>query len=267
MRRSLAPSLIFLVSFAVTANAIVMRHDRDEQAYIDLAKRFPATVTFVTPKDSTPWGIGTIIAPRWVLTAGHIAEQLQPGDPAKVGGNTYEVESIVQYPNWQGVKTWEDVKRDIALVRLRSPVAGIVPVKLYTGRDELGMVLTIVGTGERGTGLTGPVAKDTTMRAATNRVHNVDGTQLVFRFDAPDDADVTALEGCAGDGDSGGPAYLERDGEIYIVGVGSAQDARPTGKKLGRYGVLEMYPRVSSFASWIRATITTPEKDSANAPR
>ena len=267
MRRSLAISLTLLVAFAVTANAIVMRHDRDAQAYVDLAKRFPATVTFVTPKDSTPWGIGTLIAPRWALTAGHIAEQLQPGDLAKVGDTSYEIDSIVQYPDWQGVKTWEDVKRDIALVRLRSPVAGVEPVKLYTGRDELGMVLTIVGTGEHGTGLTGPVAKDPTMRAATNRVHKIDGTQLVFRFDAPDDADVTALEGVCGDGDSGGPAYLERDGEIYIVGVGSAQDARPTGKKLGRYGVLEHYPRVSSFAPWIRATIESPVKKSVGAPR
>jgi hypothetical protein len=38
---------------------------------------------------------------------------------------------------------------------------------------------------------------------------------------------------------------------------GMPQDARPSGKKLGHYGVLELYPRVSSFAAWIRATMTT----------
>lgn len=267
MRRSLTSSLFVLVASIVAANAIVMRHDRNPQRYVDLAKRFPATVTFATPHDPTPWAIGTLVDPLWVLTAGHIAEYVEPGHLASVGGGNYEVESIVQHPDWQGVKTWADVKRDIALVRLRTPVTGITPAKLYSGSDELGMVLTIVGTGEHGTGLTGPVSKDTTLRAATNRVHEVDGTQIVFRFDAPGESGVTPLEGVAGEGDSGGPAYLERDGEIYVVGVGSAQDARPTGKKLGRYGVLEMYPRVSSFAPWIRATIEPPAKDTDRAPR
>jgi hypothetical protein len=258
MRCSIANSFIVLIAVAASANAIVMRHDRDEKTFIDLARNFPATVTFNTPRDASPWGVGTLIDPSWVLTAGHIAEQLQPGDRATIGDVAYEIESIVQYPNWQGVKSWEDVKRDIALVRLRTPVSGITPATLYTGNDEMGMVLTIVGTGQHGTGLTGPVAKDTTMRAATNRVHKVEGTQLVFRFDAPDESGVTPLEGVCGDGDSGGPAYLERDGMIYVVGVGSAQDSRPAGRKLGRYGVLELYPRVSSFAPWIRATMKRP---------
>jgi len=117
------------------------------------------------------------------------------------------------------------------------------------------MTLTFVGMGRHGTGLTGPTTDDSTMRAATNRVHTVEGTQLVFRFDAPGDPEVTTLEGISGDGDSGGPAYLERDGTIYVVGVSSAQDSRPAGKKPGRYGVLELYPRVSSFAPWIEATL------------
>ena len=93
------------------------------------------------------------------------------------------------------------------------------------------------------------------MRAATNRVLRVEGTQLVFRFDAPDDPDVTPLEGICGDGDSGNPAYLESNGKLYVVGVGSAQDARPVGRKLGHYGVLELYPRVSAFVPWIRQVL------------
>jgi hypothetical protein len=153
------------------------------------------------------------------------------------------------------VKTWEDVQRDIALVRLRTAVADVTPARLYTGSDEAGMTVTVVGMGRHGTGLTGPIADGTTMRAATNRVHKVEGTQLVFRFDAPGDPDVTPLEGISGDGDSGGPAYVERDGVLYVIGVGSAQDSRPVQKKLGHYGVLELYPRVSSFAGWIRTTI------------
>lgn len=235
-----------------------MRHDRSEQLYVDLARKFPATVTFTAPFENVSNGAGTLIDPRWVLTAGHVAEQLEPGDPARIGGAVYEVESVVQYADWKGIKTWGDVKRDIALVKLRTPVTGIKPAKLYTGKDEAGLVLTIVGAGKHGTGLTGAMTEDTTLRAATNRVVRVDGSELVFRFDAPGEPDVTALEGVSGEGDSGGPAYLELNGELFVVGVSSAQDARPAGHEQGHYGVLELYPRVSSFASWIRAVIKAP---------
>jgi len=245
---------ILLVSHRV--DAIVMRHDRDEKSFIDLAAKFPATVTFHhSARKHLLRGMGTLVDPRWVLTAGHVANGLAPGDHAELGGASYEIEAIVQYPDWKGLKRWEDVQRDIALVRLRTAVAEIAPARLYTGNDEAGMTVTFVGMGRHGTGLTGPIAGDTRMRAATNRVHKVEGTQLVFRFDAPGDLDVTPLEGISGDGDSGGPAYIERDGLVYVIGVSSAQDSRPVNKKLGHYGVLELYPRVSSFEAWIRTTI------------
>jgi hypothetical protein len=47
---------------------------------------------------------------------------------------------------------------------------------------------------------------------------------------------------------------IELGGETYVIGVSSAQDPRPADKKIGHYGVLEFYPRVSYFVDWIRAT-------------
>src|SRR5262249_23319869 len=134
-------------------------------------------------------------------------------------------------------------------------VQDVTPAQLYTKSDEAGLTLTLVGAGRFGNGLTGPRTLDSTMRAATNRVLRVRGTQLVLRFDAPGDPDVTPLEGICGDFDSGSPAYLVSGGTVYVGGVGSAQDARPVDHNLGHYGVLEIYPRVSSFAEWIRKTI------------
>ncbi|HUR21678.1 MAG TPA: trypsin-like serine protease [Vicinamibacterales bacterium] len=237
--------------------AIVMRHDRDEQAFKDLARKFPATVTLHTSSNrAVLTGMGTLIHPRWVVTAAHVTDDLAPGDLANVGGATYEIEAIIKHPDWRGATSWENLRKDIAMLRLRTAVAGVAPVNLYTGSDEAGMSVTFVGMGSFGTGLTGPVAETPTMRAATNRVEKTDGSFLQFRFDAPGDPGTTPLEGISGEGDSGGPAYIERDGIVYLIGVGSAQDSRPAGKKIGHYGVLEYYPRVSYFAEWIQATVS-----------
>lgn len=237
--------------------AIIMRHDRNEQAFIDLARKFPATVTLHTSSNRAVLaGMGTLIHSRWVLTAGHVADDLAPGDLAVLGGTTYEIEAIIKHPDWRGAHSWEDLRKDIALIRLHTAVVGTVPVQLYTRSDELGMTAIFVGMGSFGTGLTGPVAEVSTMRAATNRVEKCDDSFLQFRFDAPDDPGTTPLEGISGEGDSGGPAYIERDGIVYLIGVGSAQDSRPAGKKIGHYGVLEYYPRVSYFAAWIQATVS-----------
>jgi hypothetical protein len=56
--------------------------------------------------------------------------------------------------------------------------------------------------------------EDRRLRAATNRVEKADGPFLQFRFDAPEDPNVTDLEGISGPGDSGGPAYIERAARV-----------------------------------------------------
>jgi hypothetical protein len=248
-------SLVALLLLPLAVDAIVTRHDREEQAFIDLAAKFPATATFRPATKRTGLkGMGTLISPRWVLTAGHVAEILKPGDFADLGGTSYEIEAIILHPDWHGFQRLEDYRTDIALVQLRRAVSDVAPARLYIGSNEAGMTVTFVGRGRYGTGLTGPATYTNDLRAATNRVEKAEGPYLQFRFDAPNDPGVTLLEGISGDGDSGGPAYIELDGETYVIGVSSAQDPRPADRKIGHYGVLEFYPRVSYFADWIQAT-------------
>ena len=168
------------------------------------------------------------------------------------------------HPSWHADA---DLKVDIALVHLAQPVDGCAPVRLYTGTDEVGLVATFVGRGATGTGLTGVDGGkwDGQLRAATNRVTRADGPLLQFRFDAPDDAGVTPLEGISGEADSGGPAYIERDGVLFTVGVSSSQDPRPAKRKRGAYGVLEYYTRVSYFADWIREVLSGEQRSASPA--
>ena len=243
-----ASCTVILAFHSVTSDAIIMRHDIPEKVFMDLARNYPATVT-VRRADGRGLGDeGTLIDACWVLTAAHVAAHLGPGDIAQVAGADYRIDRVVRHPDW---KTNADLKVDIALIRLSERVSSVKPVALYRRSDEQDAIVTFVGRGGYGTGLTGPVAEDRRLRAATNSVLRVQESLLVFRFDPPDDADATKLEGISGPGDSGGPAYLERDGKLYVIGVSSGQDSRPADRKEGHYKVLEYYPRVSHFAEWI----------------
>ena len=259
---------LFLCLAPALTSALVVRHDRDAALFVKLARDFPSTV-MLRHGDGTDGlgGEGTLIDRSWVLTAAHVATDLGPGDPVTILGKVYKIGRIIIYPDWHKDA---DMPVDLALIRLSTPTTKVSPAQIYTGSDELGMIATLVGRGQQGTGLTGPTPVEGTLMAVTNRVDSTidvfpgtaargqypaEGFQLRFTFDAPGDPNVTDLEGICGGGDSGGPAYIKKNGALYVIGVSSGQDARPANRQVGHYGVFEYYTRVSHFAKWIQGVI------------
>src|SRR5688572_13264401 len=143
MRKILVSGLV-LVALTAQAAAIVIRHDRDEARYRELGLNTPAVVRFASG------GMGTVIAPQWILTAAHVAKGMAIGANVNVDGVIRRVLDITPHPEYSLHKG-----ADLAVVKLDAAVQ-VPPIALNTRRDEAGKTVTFIGEGDFGTGLTGP---------------------------------------------------------------------------------------------------------------
>lgn len=230
----------------VTANpaqAIIVRHDVDDAEFLQAEGAYPAVFDVFEKRG----GVATLVAPNWAITAGHVGKDIKPGHETTIAGQLYSVQQVVLHPKWAAAN------REMALFQLDRPVQNVEPIRLYDTSDEQGKIVTFVGRGDSGTGLTGPVTTDHKLRAATNRIERVEGDMLVFRFDAPGDENTTPLEGVSGPGDSGGPALIDSSGVTKLAGLSVASSGRPP----GTYGNFEFYSRVSIDIDWIQETIAS----------
>jgi len=249
----IAALAVVLLLLTPPAEGIVRRHDRDDARYLEYGARFKAVARIGGPPPN-PEGTGTLIAPQWVLTAGHVGDGISMRTPlpdVEFLDRRYEIEAIHVHPCFRGAHP----AHDLALISLRQPVADVTPIAVYRDSAEVGRVATLVGSGFSGTGLTGPRREfwDHRKRAATNRIEGVEAFWISFTFDPP--ATATDLEGFPGAGDSGGPDLIEVDGTFYVAGVESGSGDSNHNGVTGDYGDRVRHTRVSSELRWIDATM------------
>ena len=239
------PVLIVIFSFD-----IVRRHDKPDQAYLDLGANFPSVC-----KVGKRGGDGTLIGPRWVVTAAHVARGMfnREGENLEVYfQGTFKgirVDKVFIHPNFQPMSG-----ADVGLLYLAEEVTEIKPASLYQDKDEQGRDIVIVGHGDARTGLGGDWVADGRRRGATNVIDAVNADKIIFDFDEPGEG--TELEGTAGPGDSGGPAFILVDEEPVIVGISSA--GMPGANGPGTYGAQEFYTRLSAYVDWVISTMKNP---------
>jgi secreted trypsin-like serine protease len=246
--RFIVAALLFTT--AMPAAAILIRSDRDDAEYIELATKYPSSVLL-----NAPDGEGVLIAPRWVLTAAHMAKALQDLKPVpkiSIEGRQYAIESFHVHPDWKK----GNPASDVALLHLARAVSNVEPTPLYREKDEGGKTVVIVGHGYTGTIGGKPLPKeqwDKKKRAAINTIDRVSPRLLGLKIKPADEA--SDLQGAAAPGDSGGPAFFETKDATFVIGVGTATDDSNANGIVGDAGDWELYVRVSFFVPWIEAVM------------
>jgi secreted trypsin-like serine protease len=238
--------VIVLCAFiALSAEAIVIRHDVDDAQYLAKPADFPALATFYIDGAH-----GTLIEPKWVVTAAHATFCVIPGSLVKINGVARSIKQLYVHKNYTPGKS-----HDIALVELHEPVLDVKPAILNKSEHEQGKNVWFIGIGGTGNGLAGETidnAKNNgVLRKSQNTIVKADGPLIKFVFNQGENA--LPLEGVSGGGDSGGPAFIKNNDHFTLLGISS----RPEGNfsAIGVYGIKEVYSRVSYFQTWISSII------------
>ena len=292
----------FLSGTLQVSQAGTIRNDVADSFYTSLAQQSVYdSVGFLT------WSIGssgyiasgTLIAPNWVLTAGHVVGGTNDNGAGVSGmifgiGPTYNGIGIsatewIPYGGWSSSGGNLLAGVDLGLVRLSQPVINVTPAVLDFSTPLLGLLGTSVGYGRSGTGLTGMTTNHGTKRAGQNVIDaqggmlttmgdggllDLDGispTVLFYDFDKPavpilssmGSTAPVALEYLIGSGDSGGGLFIDVGGVIKLVGVhsflASLPDPMDTTGPNGDYGDLAGVVSVQSFGNWIFEVTGVPE--------
>ncbi|MFP5518909.1 MAG: S1 family peptidase [Bdellovibrionia bacterium] len=193
---------------------------------------------------------GTLIAENMVLTAAHCIDVLQPETMLVYFGSDMrtatplmqrDVAKVLVHPLYDGTKA-EDMY-DVAVLKFYDNLPqGYAPAKLLNDGSKLtGARFTVAGYGlnwawgiKKGSGV---------LRKANLKLKRVQygATEMIL--------DQSLRKGICS-GDSGGPAYLEIDGELHVAGVASRGDSIPLPLMPDCF-ILSVYGRVDKHLQWI----------------
>ena len=185
---------------------------------------------------------GTLISPDTVLTAAHCVESGNGfiGDTEgtfTVNGQTYQTSKVTVHPNYN-INDF-GAGYDIAVMKLNRPVEGVTPYDINRTAPQVGQMLTLVGFGETGSSTNGSNGDFGNKQVGQTQIDSVTNTHINWNFDSHNESNTAP-------GDSGGPAFLEVNGQLVIAGITSGGDG-----DAHTLGDFSFDTRVDTVASWI----------------
>jgi hypothetical protein len=227
-----AALLALVCAVSLPAGAILIRADRDDAEYLELATKYAASVA-IAPVDAE----GVLIAPSWVLTSARVARALDGKKNVTIDGKSYRLKSVHTHPT-----------ADIGLIFLgsgyRSGDLDFETARLYRATDEAGKTVVIVGHGANGK-IGSPLPRESSdhkKRAAVNTIDRLGMREFDLGIKPADLA--SDLQGALGAGDFGGPAFVETSQGLLVAGIATSAN-----------GEWQTYVRVSTFVPWIEDTM------------
>jgi hypothetical protein len=207
------------------AAALLIRPDRDDAEYRELASRYTSSIALAANA-----GEAVLVAPRWLLTGARQAEGLKAAPSVAIGGARHEIQSIQVDP-----------ANTIGLVFLRSPVADLEPSPIYRANDEGGKTVAFVAHG-RGGVIGRPATGAAAARAGINTIDRVGPDALSLGLKSPEEA--SDLQGALTPDELGAPAFIEVKERPYVAGIAVKLE-----------NGWQHFARVSAFSRWIDDTM------------
>ena len=249
-------SLLAGLLLPISAAALLIRADRDDAEYLEMATRYTSTVSLDVPGG----GEGVLIDARWILTSARVGtalKQMKDRPSIKVGAKDIAIQGVYVNPVWRpGADS-----ADLALVYLKG-TASVTPTPIYRGNDEAGKSVVIVGNGDTGKIGDQATRQDHKMRAGINTVDRL--SPRVFSATVKSGDDASDLQGAFTANESGAPAFYQDDSkELFVVGIASSSKDT-NGDGVVNAGDSQVFVRVSGYADWIAGTIEQVYKDEVN---